>query len=203
MLTYNGPILSCSIHINKFPTVRFGFTTNAIIPCVFLLCHEDSQIWSKIGTFVKETPEYRLVREHPCIVNTQCVTPKDDTLLIQLCCKLGTKMFVPKTYLFAKISSAVVICYWLHRSRQCFQSCVLVCLSVHGVVYHKGSMAINTHCTEPCPPLYRALPLDMFKLVQIGPHCTGTPFKTVHNIVRTVGRWAVGIWMCLLVNNCI
>ena len=46
---------------------------------------------------------------------------------------------------------------------------------------------------------------DMFKLVQLGPHCTGTPpspniFKLVHYEARTVGKRAVDIRLkCLLV----
>ena len=44
-------------------------------------------------------------------------------------------------------------------------------------------------------------PPDMFKPVQLGPHCTPPPdiFKLIHYEVRTVGKWAVGILLeCLL-----
>ena len=66
-----------------------------------------------------------------------------------------------------------------------------VCLSVcsHGIPSYRAPLL----CTEPAPPL------DMFKLVQLGPHCTGTPplpqdiFKLVHYDAHTVGKLAVGI----------
>ena len=73
------------------------------------------------------------------------------------------------------------------------------------------------HFTGSWLYLYRAPPLDMFKLVQLGPHCTGTPpfrasphpsvqppphptqFRLVHCEARTVGKWAVSIRLkCLL-----
>ena len=57
---------------------------------------------------------------------------------------------------------------------------------------------LGPHCIEN--------PLDIFKLVQLGPQYTGIltiplkMFKLVHCPAHTVGKWAVGIRLeCLLV----
>ena len=73
-----------------------------------------------------------------------------------------------------------------------------VCLSVH-----KRRMGVPVF--GPGPNL---LP-NMFKLVQLGPHCTGPSpppspdmFKLVHYEVWTVDEWAVRIWLkCLPVEG--
>ena len=95
------------------------------------------------------------------------------------------------------------------------RSCGKVMFSVVSVILLEGRRVPSVQGPRPPPP-YRGLvlrphpyvqgisSLDMFKLVQLGPHCTrATPspemFKFVHFEALTVRKWAVAIRLkCLL-----
>ena len=82
-------------------------------------------------------------------------------------------------YILACLSSCLIT-EWLQLPHEATSSCHRV--SVYCTVScFAGS--VFTSMPQPLSP-------DMFKLVQVGPHSTGTPdmFKLVHYVVRTVGK---------------
>ena len=125
--------------------------------------------------------------------------------------------------------------YFTARQQNCAKvrfSVVYVCLTVHGSGSLYGTppylptglqivqtCSTWTYCTGTHPldifkncciwtSLHRAL-LEMFKFVQLGLHCTGTPpspldmFKFNHYEARTIDEWPVGIRLkCLIVSLC-
>ena len=86
--------------------------------------------------------------------------------------------------------------------RKCFQSCLPVCTGPWPSPFYR--LPVPPQPTKPPPPhliIRRTGPLDMFKLVQLGPQCPSLDmFKVVYYEAQTVGERAVGIRLkCLLV----
>ena len=111
-------------------------------------------------------------------------------------------MTLPSTYKF-KQALVKVPCPWpLAPSGQGLSwSCLAslwsrTCIALESPPPHTCSNLFNLDLTVQGPQ-------DIFKLVQLGPHCTGNPldiFKLVHYEAYTVYKWAVGIFLeCFLV----
>ena len=99
----------------------------------------------------------------------------------------------PMTKLWGGNISVMCVCQSVHRGRGVPVQGPGPSTLPHNLLFRALALAPSCKGPGPAPP-------DMFKLVQLGPHCAGMLPGHVHHEAKAVGRRAVGIRLkCLLV----